>query len=71
MFKLCRHSLLTLSFFSKVIIDMKLKFSSFTKLLMVLSNDISHVVLAQYFIISTCLRSIDMHETAIECVYLF
>ena len=34
MFKLCRHSILTLSFFSKVIIAMKLKFSGFTKLLM-------------------------------------
>ena len=33
-----------------------------------LSNDISLVVLAQNFIISTCLRSVEKHETVIESV---
>ena len=33
-----------------------------------LSNDISHVVLAQNFIISTCLKSVEKHETVIESV---
>ena len=28
-----------------------------------LSNDISHFVVAQNFIISTCLRYVDIHET--------
>ena len=59
MFEVCQF-LLNMSFFSKIIGDTELNFSEYTIFIFDLSNEVSHIDVAQSFIISTCLRYVDI-----------
>ena len=71
MFKVCRHIKTDFIIFLESYNSYKIETFRVYLTFNGLSNGISHVVVAQNFIISTCLRSVEKHETVIEYVYLF